>query len=68
MEQLSFRPVTAPEAVLARYEICRTRDIEVARQCGEKIFCENHLCNLDARTSLDASIFYRRAGGSASAE
>lgn len=63
MEQLSFRPVTAPEAVLARYEICRTRDIEVARQCGEKIFCENHLCNLDARTSLDASIFYRRAGG-----
>ena len=63
MEQLSFRPVTAPEAVLARYEICRTRDIEEARQCGEKIFCENHLCNLDAKTSLDASIFYRRAGG-----
>jgi AraC-like DNA-binding protein len=62
MEQLSFRPVTPPEAVLARYEVCRTQDIEEARHWGEKIFCENHLCSLDSKGSLDARIFYRRLG------
>lgn len=62
MEQLSFRPVTPPEAVLARYEVCRTHDIEEARQWGTKIFCENHLCNFDGKSSLNARIFFRRLG------
>lgn len=63
MEQLSFRPVTPPEAVLARYEICRTNYLEEARQCGEKIFCQNHLSSLDGKGSLNARIFYRNLGG-----
>ncbi|MFZ6049409.1 AraC family transcriptional regulator [Pseudomonas sp. CR3202] len=63
MEQLSFRPVTPPEAVLARYEICHTRDLEEARQVGEKIFCANRLCSIDGRGSVDARVYYRRFGG-----
>lgn len=62
MEQLSFRPMTPPEAVLARYEICRTHDLEEARRCGTEIFCENHLCNLDSQGLLNTRIFYRRLG------
>jgi AraC-like DNA-binding protein len=63
MEQLSFRAVTPPEAVLARYEVCHTRDVEEARRWGEKIFCDNHLCNLDSKESLNARIFYRKVRG-----
>ncbi|WP_422422430.1 AraC family transcriptional regulator [Pseudomonas sp. GZD-222] len=63
MEQLSFRPVTPPEAVLSRYEICRTHDLEEARQWGEKIFCENHLCSVDSQGSVNTRIYYRRLGG-----
>lgn len=63
MEQLSFCPVTPPEAVLARYEVCRTRDVEEARYWGGKIFCENHICNLDTKSTLNTRIFYRKVGG-----
>ncbi|MGH8462887.1 MAG: AraC family transcriptional regulator [Pseudomonas sp.] len=62
MEQLSFRPVTPPEAVLSRYEICRTDDLEEARQWGEKIFCENRLCVVDSKGSVNTRIYYRRVG------
>jgi AraC-like DNA-binding protein len=62
MEQLSFRPVTPPEAVLARYELCRTHDLEEARQWGEKIFCENRLCTVESHGALNTRIFYRRIG------
>lgn len=62
MEQLSFRPVTPPEAVLARYELCRTHDLEEARQWGEKIFCENRLCTVESQGAVNARIFYRRIG------
>lgn len=62
MEQLSFRPVTPPEAVLARYELCSTHDLEEARQWGEKIFCENRLCTVESQGAVNARIFYRRIG------
>lgn len=62
MEQLSFRPVTPPEAVLARYELCRTHDLEEARQWGEKIFCENRLCAVDSKGAVNTRIYYRRIG------
>jgi len=62
MEQLSFRPVTPPETVLARYELCRTHDLEEARQWGEKIFCENRLCAVDSKGALNTRIYYRRIG------
>lgn len=63
MEQLSFRPVTPPEAVLSRYEICSTHDLEEARHWGEKIFCENYLCRVDSKGSVNTRIYYRRVGG-----
>src|SRR5690554_2724198 len=63
MQQLSFSPVTPPEAVLARYEICRTQNLEEARQWGERIFCENDLYSLDSKGSVNTRIFYRKVGG-----
>lgn len=63
MEQLSFQPITPPEAVLSRYQICNTNNIEEARQVGEKIFCANRLSTGDRERGVNTRIFYRKVGG-----
>ncbi|MCL6693008.1 AraC-type DNA-binding protein [Pseudomonas citronellolis] len=62
MERLFFSPAVPPDVVLSRYEVCRTQDLEEARKCGERIFCENRLSSLDANSSLNTRIYYRRLG------
>lgn len=63
MKQLHFKPVTPPETVLSRYEVCRTSDLEEARASAEKILCQNNLYTLDTKGSLNTSIYYRKMGG-----
>ena len=63
MNQLSFKSVMPADAVLARYEVCRTNDLEEARHGAAKILCQNNLYNLDTTGSLNTSIYYRRIGG-----
>lgn len=63
METLNFSPAMPPDVVLSRFEVCRTRDLDEARQWGEKIFCANRLCSLDTRSPLNTRIYYRRLGG-----
>ena len=63
MEQLNFGSVMPPNAVLARYEVCRTNDLEEARYYGEKILCQNRLYTLDAKGAFNTEIYYRRVGG-----
>ncbi|MNZ34165.1 Regulatory protein PchR [compost metagenome] len=63
MEHLAFLSATPPDAVLSRFEVCSTRDLEEARRWGERIFCQNRLRRLDARGAVDTRIYYRRLGG-----
>lgn len=63
MENLYFSPAVPPDAVLSRFEVCRTHDLDEARQWGEKIFCANRLRSLDAPGPLNTRIYYRRLGG-----
>ncbi|MDY0248613.1 MAG: AraC family transcriptional regulator [Pseudomonas sp.] len=63
MEQLNFRPATPPEAVLSRYEVCRTNDLEEARSSAEKILCPNNLYTLETKGLLNTSIYYRKLSG-----
>jgi AraC-like DNA-binding protein len=63
MENLVFSTATPPEAVLSRFEVCHTQDLEEARKWGERIFCENRLRSLDTRSAVRTRIFYRRVGG-----
>ena len=53
MNQLSFKSVMPADAVLARYEVCRTNDLEEARHGAAKILCQNNLYNLDTTGSLN---------------
>jgi AraC-like DNA-binding protein len=63
MESLVFSKVTPPEVVLSHFEVCRTRDLEEARKCCERIFCENRLNNLDTKSPVDTHIYYRGLEG-----
>lgn len=63
MDQLNFRPVTPPESVLSRFQICRTSNIEEARLSAEKILCQNNLYTLEAKSNLNTSIYYRKLNG-----
>ncbi|MNF38435.1 Regulatory protein PchR [compost metagenome] len=63
MERLSFPTVVPPDAVLSRFELCRTPDLDEARKWGERIFCENRLRNLSAKGAINTRIYYRRLGG-----
>lgn len=63
MGNLVFAAATPPQAVLSRFEVCRTQDIDEASQWGERIFCANRLRNLDTKSAVDTSIYYRRLGG-----
>ncbi|WP_375741397.1 AraC family transcriptional regulator [Pseudomonas boanensis] len=63
MECLSFSTAVPPDAVLSRFELCRTRDLDEARLWGERIFCENRLRSLSAKGSINTRIYYRKLGG-----
>lgn len=63
MDQLNFRPVTPPESVLSRFQICRTSNIEEARLSAEKILCQNNLYTLETKSILNTSIYYRKLNG-----
>ncbi len=63
MDRLNFSPAVPPDVVLSRYEVCRTHDLEEARQWGERIFCENRLRSLDTKGSVNTRIYYKRLGG-----
>lgn len=55
---------TPPDAVLGRFELFHTRDLEEARQWGARVFCENRLNNLDSRRcQVNAWMYYRRMRG-----
>lgn len=63
MQSLAFSTATPPDAVLAKFEVCHTQDLEEARRWGERIFCENRLRSQGHQSSVDTRIYYRRLGG-----
>lgn len=62
MNQLMFSESMKPERVMSRFELCSTKDLNVAREWGEKIFCENKLRSRDASDKVDTRIYYRNLG------
>ncbi|WP_238474221.1 AraC family transcriptional regulator [Pseudomonas cavernicola] len=48
---------------MSRFEVCHTHDLEEARRCGERIFCENRLRNLDTKGAINARFYYRGLEG-----
>lgn len=62
MESLAFAPITPPEAVLSKFSVCHTQDIEEARQWGTRILCDNKLRKMNGQGGLDTRIYYRRMG------
>lgn len=63
MEPLVFSAATPPEAVLSGFEVCRTRDLDEARRCCDRIFCEGILRQRERQAAIDTRIYYRRLGG-----
>lgn len=47
---------------MPKFEHFHTRDIDQARRWGESVFCQNELTNLDALSSLDANLCYKKFG------
>ena len=62
MAILSFSALTPPESALEKFMVCRTQDLDEARQWGERLFCENRLWYQGRQTSVDTKIYYRNLG------
>ena len=63
MNSLMFATATPPAAVLSKFEVCHTKDLDEARLWGERLLCENRLIYQGQRADIDTRIFFRRFGG-----
>lgn len=63
MNSLTFATVTPPAAVLSKFEVCHTKDLDEARLWGERLLCENRLIYQGRGNEIDTRIFFRRFGG-----
>lgn len=62
--EMSSRAVWSPRSsVLSRHALFHTRDVDEARSCGARVFCDHRLSQLDARRPLDTRIYYRQLKG-----